>query len=235
MVSWERMADYFPKIAAKFPVTLEIVVVSFGIGLILGICIALIRIQRIPVLDQLATVFISYVRCTPVICQLFVIYFGIPIFLKQIGRGSANVDNIAYVLIAYSLNMGGFLGEAIRSAVIAVPLGQAEAGQSVGLRGYQTMWYIVMPQALRIALPTLGTIFIQLFSSTALAYLVGVVDMVGKGRSLGAISGHYLEGYLCCAVIFAVISLVLEQILNLINHNLDFSGRRAIGSTRGRR
>lgn len=234
MVSWERMADYFPKIAAKFPVTLEIVVVSFGIGLILGICIALVRIYRIPVLDQLATVFISYVRCTPVICQLFVIYFGIPIFLKQIGRGSTNVDNIAYVLIAYSLNMGGFLGEAIRSAVIAVPLGQSEAGQSVGLRGYQTMWYIVMPQALRIALPTLGTIFIQLFSSTALAYLVGVVDMVGKGRSLGAISGHYLEGYLCCAVIFAVISLVLEQILNLINRNLDFSGRRAVGSAWGK-
>lgn len=166
--------------------------------------------------------YISYVRCTPVICQMFVIYFGIPAVVTSMGGSTAGVDNIVYVIVAYSVNMGGFLGETIRSAILAVPAMQTEAGWAIGLTELQTTVHIVAPQALRVALPMLGTTFISLFQATALAYMVGVLDMIGKARSLGAISGHTLEGYLCCAAVFAVISLALEQVFNRINRKLDF-------------
>lgn len=229
MFSWERVVEYFPQILQKFPVTLEIVLVSFTAGILLGTILAMVRIKKIPVLSQIATVYISYVRCTPVICQMFVIYFGIPALVSSLGGDTTGIDNIVYVLIAYGINMGGFMGETIRAAILAVPSAQSEAGWTVGLTNTQTMVHIIAPQALRVALPMLGNTFISLFQATALAYMVGVLDMVGKARSLGSMSGHTLEGYLCCAAVFAVISLALERLFALVNRKLDF-GRSASSS-----
>lgn len=222
MLSWERFVYFFPQIIVKFPVTLQIVLVSFFSGLLLGCALAWIRMKKIPVLNQLATVYISYIRCTPVICQMFVVYFGVPVLLGAMGINTAGIDRIVYIHIAYGLNSAGFMGEMIRAAIEAVPAGQTEAGMSVGLKGYQTMSHIVGPQAARIALPMMGTLFVYSFQSTALAYMVGVVDMIGKTRSLGTLTGHTLEGYICCAGVFAVISLVLEFVFSRINKRLDF-------------
>lgn len=227
MVSWSRIIEYFPKIIVKFPVTLKIVLVSFVCGIILGGILALIRIKKIPVLNQITAVLVSYIRCTPAITQMFVVYFGISVLLTSMGIKTSGIDRIVYVYIAYSINMSGFLAEIFRSSIQAVPFGQTEAGKSIGLTGFQTMVHIVLPQAVRIAMPMLGTTFIMLFKATALAYMIGVVDMIGKVTSIAAVSGHSLEGYICCAVVFAVISLVLEQIFNRIDKHLDFgnSGR----------
>lgn len=225
MFSWERLWEYFPAVIAKFPVTLEIVLVAFGAGLVLGCLLAAVRIKKIPVLCQAVAVFLSYIRCTPVICQMFVIYFGAPILLGAMGVDTSGVDSVVYVLVAYGLNMSGFLGETIRSSILAVPAGQVEAGYASGLTGIQTLWHITAPQAFRIALPMLGTIFVSLFQATALAYMVGVVDMMGKAASLGNRTGHPLEGYISCAIVFAVISIVLEQVFMRINRRLDFDNK----------
>ncbi|WP_099204509.1 amino acid ABC transporter permease [Scatolibacter rhodanostii] len=226
MFSWERLWEYFPDIMAKFPVTLRIVLVAFGTGLLLGCLLAAIRIKKIPVLSQVVAVFLSYIRCTPVICQMFVIYFGTPVLLGAIGIDTSEIDSVVYVLVAYGLNMSGFIGETIRSSVLAVPVGQVEAGQACGLTGLQTLWQITAPQAFRIALPMLGTTFVSLFQATALAYMVGVVDMMGKAASLGNRTGHPLEGYIACAIVFAVISIVLEQVFMRISRHLDFDNKR---------
>lgn len=145
MLSWERFVYFFPKVIVKFPVTLEIVLISFGSGLLLGCLLAWIRIKKIPVLSQIAAVFISYIRCTPVICQMFVVYFGVPALLGQMGIDSSAIDRVVYIYIAYGLNNGGFMGETIRSAVLAVPMGQTEAGYAAGLTGWQTLVHIVAP------------------------------------------------------------------------------------------
>lgn len=144
MLSWERFVYFFPKVIVKFPVTLEIVLISFGSGLLLGCLLAWIRIKKIPVLSQIAAVFISYIRCTPVICQMFVVYFGVPALLGQMGIDSSAIDRVVYIYIAYGLNNGGFMGETIRSAVLAVPMGQTEAGYAAGLTGWRrsfTLWH----------------------------------------------------------------------------------------------
>lgn len=222
MFSWERFFDVFPEIIMKFPVTLEIVLVSFISGLVLGSLLALIRIKNIPVLSQLVAVYISYIRCTPVICQMFVVYFGAPALLGVLGIDTSGIERIVYLHIAYGMNNGGFMGETIRASIQAVPAGQTEAGRAVGLKEYQTLLHIVGPQAVRIALPMLGTLFVYSFQSTALAYMVGVIDMIGRARALGTLSGHTLEGYICCALVFVVISLVLEFAFNKMNKHLDF-------------
>lgn len=222
MFEWGRVIEYFPTIIQKFPITLQIVLGSFVMGVTLGCILAIIRIRKVVVLDQIVTIFISYIRCTPIICQMFVVYFGAPAVLKSLGVDIAEINNIVYVLLAYGLNMAGFMGETIRAAILAVPTGQTEAGRAAGLTETQTMVHVIAPQALRIALPTFGTIFISLFQATALAYLVGVIDMIGKAVSIGAKTGHVLEGYVCCAIVFALISIVMEQIFNYINRKLDF-------------
>lgn len=220
MVSWSRVFEYFPKIILKLPVTLEIVVISFFFGLLLGGVMAFIRIKKIPVLNQISAVLISYIRCTPIITQMFVVYFGVPMLLNALGCSSLKIDNVIFVYIAYSINMSGFLAETIRSSVLSVPYGQTEAGRSIGLSEGQTLFHIVIPQAARIAMPMLGTTFVSLFKATALAYMVGVVDMIGKARLIGSLSGHTLEGYLCCTFCFAGISLVLEQVFQRIDRHL---------------
>ena len=234
MLSWERFVYFFPKVIVKFPVTLEIVLISFGSGLLLGCLLAWIRIKKIPVLSQIAAVFISYIRCTPVICQMFVVYFVVPALLGQMGIDSSAIDRVVYIYIAYGLNNGGFMGETIRSAVLAVPMGQTEAGYAAGLTGWQTLVHIVAPQAARISLPMMGTTFIYAFQATALAYMVGVIDMIGKTRSLGSVTGHTLEGYIICALVFAVLSLILEFLFNQINKRLDF-GRSGMPAVRRRK
>ena len=234
MFEWEKVIEYFPQIIQKLPVTLQIVFGAFLIGLVLGCVFAFVRIRKVVVFNQLIIVFISYIRCTPIICQMFVVYFGTPVILQAVGVDITAVNNMTYVLLAYGLNMAGFMGETIRAAILAVPVGQTEAGRAAGLTEPQTMLHIIAPQAMRIALPTFGTIFVALFQATALAYLVGVIDMIGRAVSIGARTGRVLEGYVCCAIVFAVISIVLEHVFNYINRKLDF-GRSGHPVVRKRR
>lgn len=226
MIDWSLVKEYFPDIIEKFPITLRIVLFSFGIGLLLGFVQALIRIKKIPVLNQIAIVFISYMRCTPVITQLYVIYFGTPMLLTSLGVDVGNINKEFYAILAFTLNMMVFLGENIRSSIQAVPKGQFEAGRSVGMTEAQTLFYIITPQALHISLPMLGTIFVALFQATSLAYLVGVTDMIGKVRLIGTKTGHSLEGYIVCAIVFVVISVILEQVFKFLNNKLDYANKK---------
>ena len=126
------MLEYFPKILSRFPVTLLIVVVSVAGGLVLGFILAAARIFKIPVLRELAALYISFVRGTPVLVQLFVVYYGLPL-------------------------LGAFMSEIIRSSIESVPKGQREAAASVGLTTFQAYKRIIIPQAFKIAAPSFGT------------------------------------------------------------------------------
>ena len=222
MFSWSYVIDYFPKIIIKFPMTLKLVLIPFAISFMFGFAIALLRLKKIKAIDWLLKLYVSYVRCTPVITQMFIVYFGMPILMQNFGIDAYDWEPAIFVYIAYSINISAFLSETIRSSILAVPIGQMEAGYSVGMSGFQTMRDIVVPQALKISLPMLGNMFISLFRATALAYMVNVIDMIGKARALAASGGDLLEGYVCCAAVFAIISLGLEVIFHLINKKLSF-------------
>jgi L-cystine transport system permease protein len=127
--SWKRVWEYFPKVAAKFPVTINIVLVSFALALLLGVLIALIRIKRVPVLEQLTVIYISFIRGTPILVQLFIVYYGMPVLLNNVFHiDISHWNKMIYVYVAYGLNQSAFLAEIIRAAVHSVDIIQTEAG-----------------------------------------------------------------------------------------------------------
>lgn len=224
--SFERVVQYFPKILASFPTTLLIVVVAMLIGIVLGILIAFLRMNRVPVLYQLTSVYISFIRGTPQIVQLFLVYYGAPALVESLlGVDLSRTDAIYFVLIAYGLNEGAFLSETFRGGLEAIPAGQSEAGYAIGLTKLQTFFRVVVPQAIRIVLPLLGVEIINLFQNTSLAASVGVRDLMGRAGLMGAATFHYIENYFCAAVIFIVVSIVLELGFQRLNRAIDYTSK----------
>lgn len=222
--SFRRVIEYFPKVLSKLPVTLNIVLVSIGIAVILATAIATIRIKKLPVLSQLAATYVSFVRGTPILVQLFLVYYGMPLLITFfVGKNiTSEWNKLIFVYIAYGLNEAGFLSEHIRAAILAVPSGQSEAGYSVGLTGGQTFFRIILPQASRVLIPGFSTMLVGLLPATSLAYMLGVTDMMGKVKAIGTVTFHTLEGYFCAAVIFVLASFVLERIFVRLSEQLNY-------------
>jgi L-cystine transport system permease protein len=230
--SLERLIEYFPKILSKFPVSLCIVAVSTAIALVLGTVLALIRIRKIPLLYRLAGMYISFVRGTPILVQLFLVYYGVPLLLIAVFGNdfTRNWNKLIFVFIAYGLNEAGFLAESMRAAILSVPPGQSEAAYMIGLTNGQAFFRIVFPQAFRVLLPGLGAMIVGMLPATALAYLLGVVDMMGMVATISYASRHSLEGYIDAAIIFVVASVILERVLSALIRKLDY-GRNSADKT----
>jgi L-cystine transport system permease protein len=222
--SFQRVIEYFPKVLSRLPVTLHIVLVSISIALVLATFIAVVRIKKLPVLSQLAATYVSFVRGTPILVQLFLVYYGVPLLLTWlIGNNiTSEWNKLIFVYIAYGLNEAGFLSEHIRAAILSVPIGQTEAGYSVGLSHSQTFFRIIFPQAFRVLLPGFSAMLVGLLPATSLAYMLGVSDMMGKVKAIGTVTFHTLEGYFCAAIIFVVASFILEHIFNRMIHQFDY-------------
>lgn len=221
------MVEYFPKILSRFPITLLIVLVSVGGGSLLGFLLAVVRVFKVPVLKQLSTLYISFIRGTPVIVQLFIVYYGLPLVLLPLGVDIIHWNKLFFVLITYLLNDGAFLSELIRSAIESVPKGQLEAAHSIGLTTGQAYRRIILPQAFKNAAPAFGVRVIGSFQSTAMAFTLGIIDMMGQVKAIGTRTNRVLEGYADTAIIFIVVSLLLEQIFAALNRKIAGKNRRS--------
>lgn len=211
---------YIPKLLTCLNTTLEIVVFSILIGFIFGLLSALPRLYKIPVLKRFSEVYISFFRGTPILIQLFLIYYGLPEILSVIHINIAKAPVMAFVILTYALNSGAFFSEAIRSAVLSVDRGQVEAAYSIGMTGYQTFRRIVVPQALSIAVPVFANLVIANLKDTSLAFTIGVTDLTGKAQTLAQLTQHFIETYIALALIYLVISLVLEQLFAMVERRL---------------
>jgi L-cystine transport system permease protein len=214
------MLEYFPLVLSRLPVTLSIVAIATGFGLVLGTIAAVIRINKIPVLNQIVLAGISFLRGTPIIVQLFVVYFGIPILLKSIGVNAMRWNKIIFVNVTYSLNISAFLSEIIRGALNGVDPGQREAAWSVGLTDWQAFRRIITPQALLIALPSFSVSILNLLQNTSLGFTIGIVDIVGQVRAIGIRTYHGIEAYVDAAIIFVALSFFLNYLFGLIEKRL---------------
>ncbi|MDR1979247.1 MAG: amino acid ABC transporter permease [Synergistaceae bacterium] len=203
--------EYMPVILSRFPVTLLIVSTSIIGGTLLGFLIALVRLYRVPVLNPAVVSYISFIRGTPVIIQMFLVYYGFPLLLLQVGININRWDKLYFVLISYMLNNAAFMAEIIRSAIASVPAGQTEAAHSVGLSGFQTLRRIVLPQAFFTAFPAFGTRVVNTLESTSLAFTLGILDMLGQAQAIGVRTYHLLEGYVVVALVFIAASMLLEK------------------------
>lgn len=213
--------EYFPQILLRLPITLIIVIVATILGLIFGSLIALIRIHKVFLLNQIACVFVSFIRGTPILVQLFIVFFGLPLLFLKFGINIIRWDAFNFVLITYTLNTSAFLSEIIRGSIQGVDASQSEAAYSVGLGKFQTFYRIIAPQALVMALPSFSASTLILLQDTSLGFTIGVIDIIGKVKSIGVRTYHIIEGYIVAAIIFVLISLLLQRVFNTLEKKVN--------------
>ncbi|GAA4716853.1 amino acid ABC transporter permease [Brevibacillus fulvus] len=194
--------------------TLSLTLISFFFGLILAILIALARISRVQPLDWIARLYVSVIRGTPLLVQLFVIFYGLP----SIG---VTIDPFPSAVIGFSLNVGGYASEIVRAAILSIPKGQWEAASSIGMSYRQALQRIILPQAARVSIPPLSNSFISLIKDTSLAAAILVSEMFRKAQEIAAATYEPLLVYIEAALIYWVICLVLSFIQDRLESRLD--------------
>lgn len=223
--SIDRFINVFPKIISNISVNIHIVFWSMLFGTILAVLVAVLRLKKIPVISQIISVYISFMRGTPLLVQMMIAFYGIPLllgslFLNVFGINLNRIEPVIFVEIAIILNEGAFLGEIFRGAITSVPSIQTEAGYSIGMTGAQTFSRIVLPQAFKVALPHYGVDLVGVFQNTSLVFTLGVVDVLGKAKTLGAATGHTLEGYIAATLVYITFSLILKGAFLLLEKKL---------------
>lgn len=196
-------------------------------GVLLGLLVTVIRIKKTLILYQLITIYISFMRGTPMLVQLMLIYYGLPLVIDPLFGFNIGKTWEPYIFayITFVLNQGAFLSSIFISAIEAIPKGQSEAAYSVGLTGLQGFYRIVAPQAIRIALPPFGTDFVGVLHNASLVYVIGVVDLVGRAKAIGTATGHILEAYLFVAIVFILCSLAVRILFGILGEKLDYRNR----------
>jgi len=226
MVDFKFIIESIPEIIKAIPVTLLIAFASAGIGWALGLIIAMIRRKETPVISQICAVFVSFMRGVPIVILLYIAYYAIPIFLYNYGlRIGVEIDlnkipAILYAIIALTLDQAAYSSEIFRAALSAVDEGQMEASYSVGMTQTQALIRIVFPQAMAVAIPNLGGLFLGLVKGTSLAYYVGVYEITATANLLALPALNFIEAYVMTTIIYECISFVTNKSFVLLENRL---------------
>lgn len=195
-------------------VTIPLTLVSFGLGLILALFTALVQIARVPVLRQIARFYVWIIRGTPLLVQLYIIFYGLPSL-------NIKIDAIPSAIIAFTLSVGAYTSETLRAAILSVPQGQLEAGYCVGMTFSQTMRRIIIPQAFKTAFPPLFNSFIGLTKDTSLAANVTVLEMFMSAQRIAARTYEPFALYCEVGVIYLLFCTVLSKIQDIGEQKLE--------------
>jgi len=200
---WDLFLRAAPTLFQALWVTIFLGLVSFAIGSTIGLLVALIRMSKLRVLKAVVVTYVSIFLGTPMLVQILLIYFGLP----QIG---ILIDPIPSGILALSLNVGAYQSENFRAGLLGVDHGQREAAYSIGMSYWQAMRRILLPQALRIAAPPIGTRFIALMKDTSLVSVITVTELTRAAERVGSATFRYLEMYLIAAAIYWVLNFILS-------------------------
>jgi len=209
----------FGDLARVVPVTLKIAAVAMLASLAAGLAVALARIYKVPVLSQLAAAYVSFARGTPMLVQIYLSYYGIPLAMQLLQEkygwtvDVSGIPAIAFIYFAFTFNVAAYLSETIRAAILAVDKGQMEAALSVGMSSLKGLRRIVLPQALAVALPSFGNTAIALVKDTSLAFMISVVELMGEAKILGARGLRFFEVYVAVALVYWGICIIIERLV----------------------
>lgn len=213
--TWEIVRNTaWPMFVGLVQVTLPLTALSFAIGLALALLVALARISSYRVLSGLARAFISIIRGTPLLLQLFIVFYGLP----QLG---VKFPPFTAAVIAFSLNVAGYAAEVVRSAILAVPKGQFEAAATIGLNYPQTLRRIILPQATRTAVPPLSNTLLSLLKDTSLGSVVLLTELFRESQLAAAESNEFLALYAFAGLYYWVICVALSAAQKRLETRLD--------------
>jgi len=211
------MLGLVPVILCYVPLTLAMASAAMVLALVLAVALAVERVFRVPVLDQLVLLFISFFRGTPLLVQLFLFYYGLPQVLSFLTA----IDGVTAAIMGLTLHFAAYMAETIRAAIIGVDRSQWEAAQSIGMTQGQMMRRVILPQAARVAAPTLVNYFIDMIKGTSLAFTLGVTEMMGAAQKEAAGSFLYFEAFLVVAVIYWIMVEGLSQAQKALEFRLN--------------
>ncbi|EFD93796.1 amino acid ABC transporter permease [Megasphaera lornae] len=211
--------DSLPLLIAGAGVTIEITAISVGLGFILGLVVSVCRLSGWKILKAVAVCYVNILRGTPLLVQIFLIYFALPMLIGQ------RINPFLAAVAACSINSGAYVSEIFRAGIQAVDRGQMEAGRSLGLSWMQTMWYIILPQAFRKVIPPLGNEFISMTKETSLVSVIGFEELTRRGQLIIAKTYGSFEIWLTVAAIYLVMTLSIAQLVSYLERRFATDDR----------
>ena len=221
---WAACSRCSPSLSAATPskfaegarTTLLLTLVSGAIGLVLGLTAALARTSRLAWARHAASFYIWLIRGTPLLVQILFVYFALPVLVPGL-----NLPDFASAVVALSLNVGAYNAEVIRGALLSVPQGQRDAACALGLKPLQALHGVVLPQALRVALPALASNVVALLKDSSLAFAIGVVELTNVGNRVQAVTFQPVATLATTACIYLLLTTLLTQFSAALEHRLD--------------
>lgn len=226
LFSWRAVFDALPKILERLPVTLGLTLAGASFGLILALVFAIVKINRVRILYPIQAVFVSFLRGTPILVQLMLTYYGIPLMLKAINQKyglSLNINDIpaeVFAITAFAFNEAAYTSETLRAAIQSVNPGEIEGAKSLGMTSAQVYRRVIIPNAAVVATPTLVNGLIGLTKGTSLAFNAGIVEMFAQAQILGGSDYRYFERFISVAMIYWAVSIIIENAGRLIEKKM---------------
>lgn len=213
----EFFISLFPIIIKHVKVTLQISMLSLIYALLLAIIIALIIHFKIRIVTPLLKIWVSIFRGTPLVAQLFFIYFG----LAQVIPILKNMDGLTAAILGLSLNASAHMSETMRGAISSVDKGQIEACLSIGMTHLKAMTRVVLPQAMRVAVPALSNSFVEIIKGSAMAFTIGVTELMGAAQMEGASNYKFFETFLAVMLAYWLITSAFGQLQKVLENKLS--------------
>lgn len=203
--NFDLVVNSFPLLLVGAGVTIKITALSVAFGVVIGLFVGIARISRIKLLRVLAAIYVDFFRGTPLLVQIFLVYFALPVITGQ------RVDPFVAAIGSCGINSGAYVAEIFRAGIQSIDKGQMEAGRSLGMTWVQTMRYIIVPQAFKRVIPPLGNEFIALLKDSSLVSVIGFEELTRRGQLIIAKTYGSLEIWLSVAVIYLAMTLTISR------------------------
>jgi polar amino acid transport system permease protein len=216
--SFLRLAcDVAPRLLAGLGTTVQLTIFAIGLGLVGGVLLALGRVYGNKPIYWVSTAYVQFVRGTPVLVQLFLIYYGLPVF-------EIRLDSLTAAILGLGLNSAAYQAEYFRGAIQSISRGQMLAARAIGMTNLQAIRYIVLPQALRIVIPPWSNELIYTLKYSSVAFIIGAPELMATGQIIASRNFRYFEVFLIIAFIYLVCVLVISKLLDIAEHKLKIPG-----------
>jgi His/Glu/Gln/Arg/opine family amino acid ABC transporter permease subunit len=212
---WSVVSEYFPPMMRGLVITLEVSAVAEAVAIVLGLLLAFCRLSGFIPLRLLAIAYIDFLRGVPILVILLWSYYGLSILI------GVNLTAMQAAIIGLGCSYSAFLAEIFRSGIQAIPVGQREAGRTLGLRRWHVTAYVVLPQAFRIIVPPLGNTVISMLKDSSLVAIIAVEDMMRVTITAAAETFRPLELYAAAAVYYYLMTLVTARIVTYIERRMN--------------
>lgn len=208
----QLLVTSFVSLAGGWLVCLLIVIIAYPIAIVLGLCLAFMKMSRLKIVRAIAIIYINVLRGTPLFLQIYIAFFGLPMV-------GVNINNNVLGVIVMAINSSAYLAEIFRAGIQSIPVGQYEAAASLGMNSAQTMISIILPQTVRRVIPTVTSDFITSYKDTSLLSSVGVMELMMFSKNLTTVSGN-ITPYMAAAIYYLIVTLPLIKIVGMIEIKL---------------